>query len=277
MSNTSKKMRVVQYVIFILVAITMIAPFIYALAISLQGPGLAYKSPPVLFKPPFMWSNYTTILTKYDFVRYFGNTLLITAICMIGGVISNSMIGFGFAKYDSSKGINALFNIGLCTMYVPSVAMMIPMYVIWAKVGALDTYIPLTLAAYFGAISWIFLIRQNYKNLPNSFFEAAYIDGANPFYIWWKIYMPLIKPIIATVMLRIFMQEWNNLQAPLLYITTKSKYTVSLAMAAISGDAVGRPEIQMAGAVIMIIPVIIVYMFAQRQFIGGLAAGGDKG
>ena len=277
MSNTSKKVRVIQYIIFILIAITMIAPFIYAFAISLQGPGLAYKSPPVLFKPPFMWSNYTTVLTKYDFVRYFGNTLLITAIYMIGGVISNSMIAFGFAKYDSSKGINALFNIGLCTMYVPSVAMMIPMYVIWAKVGALDTYIPLTLGAFFGSIGWIFLIRQNFKNLSNSFFEAAYIDGANPLYIWWKIYMPLVRPIIATVILRIFMQEWNNLMNPLLYITTKSKYTVSLAMAALKADAVGRPEIQMAGAIIMIIPVIIVYMFAQKHFIGGLAAGGDKG
>ncbi|MEE0944572.1 MAG: carbohydrate ABC transporter permease [Clostridia bacterium] len=277
MSNTSKKMRVVQYIIFILIAITMIAPFIYAFAISLQGPGLAYKSPPVLFKPPFMWSNYSTVLTKYDFVRYFGNTLLITVIYMVGGVISNSMIAFGFAKYDSSKGINALFNIGLCTMYVPSVAMMIPMYVIWSKLGALDTYIPLTLAAYFGAIGWIFLIRQNFKNLSNSFYEAAYIDGANPLYIWWKIYMPLVRPIIATVILRIFMQLWNDLMNPLLYITTKSKYTVSLAMAALKADAIGRPEIQMAGALIMIIPVIIVYMFAQRHFIGGLAAGGDKG
>ena len=89
--------------------------------------------------------------------------------------------------------------------------------------------------------------------------------------------MPLVRPIIATVMLRIFMGEWNNLQSPLLYITTTSKYTVSLAMAELGADAVGRHEIQMAGAIIMIIPVIIVYMFAQRHFIGGRAAGGDKG
>lgn len=277
MSNTSKPVRVIQYVIFILIAVTMIAPFVYAFAISLQGPGLAYKSPPVLFKAPFMWSNYLTVLEKYDFVRYFGNTMFITAFAMVGGVISNSMIAFGFAKYDSSKGINALFNIGLCTMYVPSVAMMIPMYVIWSKVGALDTYLPMILPQWFGAIGWIFLIRQQFKNLSNSFYEAAYIDGANPLYIWWRIYMPLVRPIIATVILRIFMNEWNNLQTPLLYLTTKSKYTVSLAMSALSFDAQGRPEIQMAGAIIMIIPVLIVYLIAQKHFIGGLAAGGDKG
>ena len=276
MSNTSKTMRVIQLIIFTLLAVIMIVPFIWAVGVSLQGPGQAYNTQPTIFQPPFMFSNYVEVLSKYNFVRYFANTLLITAINVVAGVIANSMVSFGFAKYDS-KGINALFFIALCTMYVPSVSMMVPQYVIWSKVGVLDTYIPLTLASFFGNIGWIFLFRQQYKSLSNSFYEAAYIDGANPLYIWWKIYMPLCKPIIATIALRIFMGDWNNLQGPLLYLTSKEKYTVALAMSALKTDAYGRVELQMAGAIITMIPVIAVYMFAQKYFIGVIADAGVKG
>lgn len=276
MSNTSRSKRIVQMIIFVLLAIIMIVPFVWAFGVSLQGPGQAYNTPPTIFRPPFKWSNYTEVLQKYDFVRYFGNTMLITVINMVVGVVVNSMVSFGFAKYES-KGLTALFFIGLCTMYVPAVSMMVPQYVIWSKLGVLDTYVPLVLQSFFGSIMWIFLFRQQFKSLSNSFYEAAYIDGANPVYIWWKIYMPLCKPIIATVALRIFMGDWNNLQGPLLYITSKEKYTLSLAMSALKTDAYGRVEIQMAGAVLMMLPVIVAYMLAQKHFISGIADAGVKG
>ncbi|MBE7045183.1 MAG: carbohydrate ABC transporter permease [Ruminococcaceae bacterium] len=274
--NKRKLTRIIQFTLFTLLAIIMIVPFLWAVGVSLQGPGQAYNTPPTIFQPPFRFENYVEVLSKYDFGRYFLNTLTICIINMIGVVLSNSMIAFGFAKFES-KGLNALFFIGLCTMYVPAVTMMVPSYTLWNKLGALDTFVPLTLGSFFGAISWIFLMRQNFKSLPNSFYEAAYMDGANPFYIYWKIYMPLCKPIIATLILRQFMGDWNNLQGPLIYITSKEKYTAALAMSALGADAYGRVEIEMAGAVIMMIPVIIVYLLAQRHFIGGIADAGVKG
>ncbi len=274
--NKIKILRAVQFTAFTILAIIMVAPFIWAIGVSLQGPGEAYNVPPTIFRPPLRFSNYAEVFSKFDFLRYFGNTLLICIISIVGVVISNAMIGFGFAKFET-KGLNRLFFIGLCTMYVPSVTMMVPLYVIWSKLGVLDTYVPLTLGTYFGSIAWIFLMRQQFKTLSNSFYEAAYIDGAHPLYIFWKIYMPLCKPIIATIVLRQFMGTWNDLQGPLIYISTKEKYTVALAMSALGHETYGRVELQMAGAVIMMVPVIIVYFFAQKHFIGGIADAGVKG
>lgn len=264
------------FLFYCLIAAIMIFPMIWAISMSLAGPGQAYSTPPKFFAAPLRFDNYLTVLRKYDFLKYFGNSLFLCVAEIIGVIISTSMIAFGFAKYES-KGLNRLFFIGLCTMYIPTITMMVPRYVMWSKVGALDTYLPMLLPHFFGGISWIFLMRQNFKSIPNAFFEAAYIDGANPFYILWKIYVPLSKPIISTLCLRTFMSAWNNLQSPLIYITSKEKYTVSLALAQLRSDASDHIEYQMAGAMMVIIPVLIVYFVAQKYFVKGENDAGVKG
>ncbi|MBR2886213.1 MAG: carbohydrate ABC transporter permease, partial [Clostridia bacterium] len=264
------------FIVYCLIAAIMISPMIWAVSMSLAGPGQAYATPPKFFASPLRFDNYVSVLKEYDFLKYFGNSLFLCAMEMIGVLIANCMIGFGFAKYES-KGLDRLFFIGLCTMYIPSITMMVPRYVMWSTVGALDTYLPLILPHFFGGMGTIFLMRQNFKSISNSFFEAAYIDGANPFYILWNIYVPLSKPIIATVMLRTFMSAWNNLQTPLIYITSKSKYTVSLALAQLRSDAADHIEYQMAGAMMVIIPVLIVYFVAQKFFVKGETDAGVKG
>ena len=261
---------------YCLVAVIMIFPMIWAISMSLAGPGQAYATPPKFFAPPLRYDNYASVLKEYDFLRYFGNSIFLCLAEMIATLLATCTISFGFAKYET-KGLNRLFFIGLCTMYIPAIACMVPRYVMWSKVGALDTYIPLILPHFFGSITWIFLMRQNFKSIPNAFFEAAYIDGANPIYILWNIYVPLSKPIIATLLLRIFMSAWNNLQTPLIYITSKHKYTVSLALAELRSSAADRVEYQMAGSLMVIIPVLIVYFIAQKFFVKGSNDAGVKG
>ena len=264
------------FILYCLVALIMISPMIWALSISLVGPGQAYVNPPKFFAPPLRFDNYTTVLEKYDFLKYFGNSLFLCVMEMIGTLFTACMVSFGFAKYES-KSINTVFFIGLCTMYIPGITCMVPRYVIWSKLGALDTYIPLIVPHFFGSIGTIFLVRQNFKSIPNSFFEAAHIDGANPLYILWRIYVPLSKPIIALTMLKCFQSAWNALQGPLIYITTKSKYTVSLALAQLRSNSDGRLELQMAATMMVLVPVLLVYFVCQKFFVKQDLDAGEKG
>lgn len=273
--NIRKIGKILAFIALIAVAVTMIAPMIWALAISLQSPGMAYQTPPKLFTAPLRFDNYITVLESFDFLRYSLNSLFLCVVSIIATTIASSMIAFGLAIYDT-KGLRRLFFIGLCTMYVPSVTMMVPSFVLWSKLGALDTYIPLLLPAFFGNVMWIFLLRQNFKDISRSFFEAAYIDGANPLYIFFRIYMPLSKPTLAYVVLQVFLGMWNNMMGPLLYVTTKEKYPLALALSIFKMENPGREELNMAAVMIAILPILLLYMFLQRYFVAGMQSSGVK-
>ncbi len=261
---------------YCVVAAIMMAPMIWAVSASLAGPGQVYSTPPKFFAPPLRFDNYTSVLENYDFFKYLGNTLFICFMEMIGVLISNSMIAFGFSKYDS-KAINLLFMIGIFFMFVPSPGGGVVLYIMWSKLGMLDTYAPLIVPAFFGAMGWVFLLRQNFKSISNAFFEAAYIDGANPFYILWRVYVPLSKPVLANLMLRTFIGGWNNYMGPLIYLTTKEKFTVSVALAQLRSETASHPELQMAGSLVVIIPILFVYFIAQKFFVQGELDAGVKG
>lgn len=264
------------FLFYCLIAVIMVLPMIWAISMSLASPGQVYSTPPKFFAFPLRFDNYLTVLREYNFLRYFGNSLFICILEVIGVFVSTCMIAFGFAKFET-KGLDRLFFIGLCTMYIPSIACMVPRYIMWSKLGALDTYWPLILPMFFGGMGSIFMVRQNFKSIPNSFYEAAYLDGANPMYILWKIYVPLSKPILATILMQTFMASWNNLQNPLIYITSKDLYTVSLALAQLRSDATDHIELQMAGTIMVIIPVLIAYLIAQRFFVSRNLDAGVKG
>jgi len=274
--NKQKLKKSLFFTFYCLIAFIMVSPMIWAFSVSLAGPGQAYVNPPKFFAPPLRFDNYSTVLEKYNFLKYLGNSLFLCIMEMAGTLFTSCMVAFGFAKYES-KAFNAVFFIGLCTMYIPSITCMVPRYVIWSELGALDTYIPLIVPHFLGSIGTIFLVRQNFKSIPNSFFEAAHIDGANPFYILWKIYVPLSKPILALTMLKCFQSAWNALQGPLIYITTKEKYTVSLALAQLRSVTEGRIELQMAATMMVLVPVLVVYFVCQKFFVKQDLDAGEKG
>ncbi len=252
-------------------------PFIYALSASLaENEAGVYSTK--LFQA-FRFDNYARVFREADFFTYIGNTIFLVVVNSIGTVLSNSFIGFGFARYNF-KGSNALFFFCLCTMFLPGTVMSIPMFVIWSELHCVDTYIPLTIGAFFGGAMNIFLMRQCFMGLPAGLYEAAMIDGAQPLYIWARIYMPLARPMIATMVLRVFTGTWNDLFGPLIYLTTNEKRTISLALANFNskyGEGGGGAQLVMAAAIIAMAPSIVIYGFVQKQFIAGLASAAIKG
>lgn len=257
-------------------SIIMIFPFVFAFSGSLVSNGAAvYK---LQFFKEWNWSNYAKVFQEMDFVRYTMNTLIIAGIDIIGSIISNTFVGFGFARYDF-KGSQALFFGALCTMFLPGTVMSIPMFVIWSELGFVDTYVPLTIGSFFGAAMNIFLMRQCFKGLPAGLYEAALIDGAHPLYIYARIYMPLARPMIATLALRTFQGAWNNLFGPLIYITDQDKRTITLALANYNNkyETSGDTQLLMAAAIITMLPTVIIYCFTQKQFIAGMASAAIKG
>ena len=162
-------------------------------------------------------------------------------------------------------------------MMIPGNIISIPRYIMWHMVGAVDTYIPMTVPKFFGDAFSLFLMRQCFRGLTNDFYEAATIDGAHPLKIFFRIYLPLAKPMLATLAVRTFMGMWNSMLEPLIYITTPSKYTLSIGLLYIRGVFSHKLELLMAASILAMIPVILIYFFAQKQFVQGLVAGGVKG
>ncbi len=264
------------YFVLILGAAVMVFPFLFAVSGSLvENPMDVYK---FQFFKDFHWQNYVRVLTEVNLLRYIGNTLVIIAHYMVGFILSNSFIGFGFAIYRF-KGSEALFFIILATMFVPSTVMQVPTFLIFSELGVIDTYVPLIFGSFFGAPMRLFLMRQCFKGLPGGLYEAALIDGANPLYIYARIYMPLARPMLATLALQAFQGGWNELFGPLIYITSQEKRTLSLALANLNTSlgAKGDAQLLLAAAVIAMTPSIIVYALVQKQFIAGMASAAIKG
>jgi multiple sugar transport system permease protein len=216
-------------------------------------------------------------LQKGPFLQYTLNTLFITVFVVIGNVVANSFIAYGFAKIHF-KGRNVLFACVLATMMIPGFVTLVPQYVIYAKLGWLNTYLPLILPAFFGSAFNIFLLRQFFLTIPNELIEAAKIDGANHLYIWWKIFIPLAKPAIATVAIFSFNGAWNDFLGPLLYINDESLYTLQLGLQIFKGQNDTQWNFLMAGSLMVLLPVITIFFFFQRYFIEGMnLTAGSKG
>ncbi len=263
-------------VALLLGSVVMLFPFVFAFSSSLVSNGAAvYRME--WFKE-WNWNNYARVMQEADFLRYALNTLTIACINIVGTILSNTFIGFGFARYEF-KGSNALFFGALCTMFLPGTVMQVPMFVIWSNLRLVDTYVPLCIGSFFGAAMNIFLMRQCFKGLPAGLYEAALIDGAHPLYIYGRIYMPLARPMIATLALRTFQGAWNDLFGPLIYITSQEKRTVTLALANFNSkyEVSGDTQLLMAAAIIAMLPTTIMYAFTQKQFIAGMASAAIKG
>lgn len=275
--KSAKNLKIVSVVLLILGSVLMIFPFLWALSVSLQGPGLAYKTPPQFFKPPFRFDNYITALQKANMLKYFVNSLFVAVLTILGTVLSNSFIAFGFAKYKF-KGSGVLFFTVLCTMMLPGNITVIIHYIMWHKLGALDTYIPLILPTFFGTAMTTFLFRQNFMSIPDDLYYAALVDGAAPPRIFFQIYLPLSKSIITTVVIQTFISSWNNMFQPLVYLTTKSKYTIPIGLLYLKGTFESNNlEILLAAAVLAMLPALVLYFFAQKQFVEGMISAGVKG
>ena len=270
--------KVLVYVFLVIGAFVMFIPFFWTLSTSLKTKETVYLIPPQIFPNPVTFDNYKFVWANMDFFRYTLNSIFVVVLDVAGQVLSGCVIAYGFSLFKF-KGRNFLFMIMLGTMMMPSQVTMIPTYFIWSKLNLLNTYAPLIVTSYFGKAFGIYLMTQNFKSLPYSFYEAARIDGANPFSILIKIYMPISVPSIVTMTVFAFIGAWNNTLGPLLYLNKSDMWTLPLGLLKLNDipQASSNVAIKMAGAAIVMAPTILVYFLAQKQFVEGVASSGVKG
>lgn len=223
------------------------------------------------------WSNYAEALDMMGFWPALANTTVITTLCVLGQVISSSLIGFGFARYRF-RGRKIAFAIMLATMMLPAQVTMIPVFLLFRSIGAIDSFLPLILPNLFGAPFFIFMFRQFFQQVPEELLEAARIDGASALTIYARIMLPLSMPVIAIVAIYTFMFNWNDFMAPLIYLNSPENKTLALALNSFNGQyGVQFRHLLMAASFVTMLPCIVLFFAAQRFFIDTGATSGLKG
>lgn len=269
--------HLITYLLLIGVSIVLLAPLFWMVFTSLKPMEEVVKLPPSFFPETLQWSNYTETIESFPFFKYAGNTLFITFFVVLGNVVSNSFIAYGFAKIEFS-GKNLLFSLVLATMMIPSFVTMIPQYVLFTKIGWVGTYLPLIVPSFFGSAFNIFLMRQFYLSINDELIEAAQIDGANHLFIWSRLMVPLTKPALITIGITSFNGAWNDFLGPLLYIHDEDMYTLQIGLQTFQSQSSTQWNYLMAGATLVMIPTVLLFFFAQKYFIQGMdLTGGTKG
>ena len=269
--------RVLMYVLITVVGLIMLLPLAWLVSTSLKPRGLEFVFPPQWIPKPAVWGNYYEAVTILPFDKFFLNTVSITFFCTVGSLLSASMVAFGFARIPF-PGRRPLFVLLLSTLMLPYVVTLIPSFLIFKYLHWLDTFLPLIVPSFFGGGAFfIFLIRQFYATIPMDLDEAAEMDGAGYFRIWWSVLMPLSRPVLATVVIFSFIWNWNDFLGPLIYINSMDKFTLALGLAGFRTMHGSRWNLLMAGSAVMLIPVLVVFFVAQRYFIRGIVTSGLGG
>lgn len=253
----------------------MILPFLWMISTSLKALDEVFVFPPTILGEKIMWENYLRISDRFPFGKFFLNSLKVTTIVVCAQLVTSSMAGFVFARLKFPFR-DTLFALYLATIMIPFQVLMIPTFIVMRHYGLIDTHaaiiLPLVVSA-FGT----FLMRQFFLTIPTALEDAAKIDGCTPFGIYWRIFIPLSKPAMATLGIFVFMGAWNDFFGPLVYLNTLSKMTLPLGLASMQGMYSTDWPVLMAGTVISVLPVIIVFLMAQDLFIRGVTLSGLKG
>ncbi len=275
--NFERLWRYITVAILVAIAIVMLMPFVWLVSSSLKQQHQIFQFPPQWIPDPVQWDNYVTALTYKPFHIYLRNSLLIIALNEIATLGTASMCAYGFARLRF-PGRDFWFAIVIGTMIMPYVVLVVPTFIIFSRLGWIDTFLPLTVPQFFGGGAfYIFLLRQFFRTIPEELADAARIDGANEFEIFWRIMLPLAKPALVTVGIFTFLGSWNDFFGPLIYLNSPDNFTVAVGLASFRGVLATRWELLMAASTAMVIPVIIIFFFAQRYFIRGIVMTGLKG
>lgn len=263
------------YIISILLAVLALIPFLWMISTSLKSRG-ALMSIPIEWIPaePTL-DAYTEVFSRFPFLRTIGNSLFISVAFTLITLVSASMAAFAFAKLRF-RGNGVILSIYIATMMIPTQVTMIPLFVVMNRLGLIDSYASVILPSMFKPFA-VFLLVQQMKTIPNDYLDAARIDGAGLFHIYFRVALPLCIPTLATLAVTTFMESWNDYLWPLLMLTDRNKMTLPIALSTLNGQYNTEYNVLMAGSLISMIPIIIIYVAAQKQFKAGLMAGGIKG
>lgn len=265
----------ILYVFLVITALITLAPFIWMLSASFMHDGHANTYPPRFLPDQFTFEQYKTLFVRLNLTRNLINSVVVSVMVTSVSLFLNSMAGYAFAKFRF-RGKDQLFNLLLSSMIIPAQVTMLPLFLMLKYMGFINTYMAILipgLANIFG----IFLIRQYAVSIPDSLIEAARMDGATDFQIYRLVILPLITPILVTLAIFTFMGTWNDFLWPLIALTDNSMYTLPVSLANLMGEHTKDPELMMAGSVLTILPVLIVFLALQKYYIKGIMMGSVKG
>jgi multiple sugar transport system permease protein len=271
--------RIATYFLLVVGAIVFTMPLLVMVFTSFKSFGEINTYPPTFLPNEWVFGNYGEAWTypNTDFPRWTLNTLLILAFTLPGVVLSSSLVGYGFARLKF-PGRDLWFGLTIASIMLPPQVTLIPLYILFHQLGWLDTFLPLIVPSWFGGGALnIFLMRQFYLGIPSELDDAALMDGAGKFTIWWRIYVPLSRPVIVTVALLTTLQIWNDFLGPLIYLTKPENYTLALGLSRFQGQFVTRSDYLMAISTLMVLPMVILFIFAQRYIVKGFITSGLKG
>jgi multiple sugar transport system permease protein len=267
--------RVLLYALLVIGAVLALLPMVWMVSASLMPSGEASSFPPHFFPTSPTLTHYTDLFTRLNLGRYLLNSAFVAVVVTSASLIINAMAGYAFAKLRF-RGRDRLFRLLSTGLVLPVQVAMLPLFLLLKNMGLINTYwgviIP-GLASIFG----IFLVRQYALAIPDEMLDAARVDGASEFRIFWSIVVPGIMPILATLSIWTFLATWNDFMWPLIVLSDASHYTLPVALANLSGEHVQDTELMMAGSVLTVIPVMLVFLFLQRYYIQGVMAGSVKG
>ena len=268
------------YVILLAGSVVTLAPLIWTLSTSLKTVQQLSAWPPEWIPNPVAWSNYSEALTMLPFDRYFVNTMVLVAAAEFGALITCSFVAYGFARLEF-PGREGIFLLLISTMLMPYIVRLVPLFVFYGEIGWLGTYLPLAIPDLLGRNAfYIFLLRQFFRSIPYELSDAARIDGANDFRIWWSIILPLSKPVLATVAIFAFQSTWDDFLGPLIYMgQDPNMRTLAVGLYQFRNTPGGdnlMPYL-MAMSLVMMLPILFIFGFGQRYLVRGVTMSGLKG
>jgi multiple sugar transport system permease protein len=275
--------RLLTYIILIAGSCLMIMPLVWLIRSSLMDNSQIFIFPPQWIPDPFQWSNYPEALTSVPFGKYLMNTVTIEVFVLAGVLLTSVITAYSLARLQW-RGRNVVFAVILGSMMLPSAVTIIPLFVFWRELNALDSLVPLIVPAWFGSGAYIgqgafqiFLLRQFFLTIPKELDEAAYMDGGTPITVLWRIILPLSTPALLVVGIFTFIDVWNNFLEPVLYLNSEEHFTLALGLATFKGLYNAQWGYLMAASMAMVAPIIVLFFVGQRYFIEGITLTGIKG
>ena len=265
-----------QMLLAYVVGAAFFVPFFWMVSTALKLPEQTFLSPPKWIPSPVAWQNFPEALNYIPFWTYTLNTIKIAIPAVLGTLLSCSLVAYGFARIKA-PGRDIFFGICLATMMVPWAVTMVPMFIMFKQLGWYGTYLPLIVPHFFGSAYYIFLFRQFFMTIPMELSDAATVDGCSQLGILTKVILPLAKPIIVTVGLFTFNGVWSDYLGPLIFITRREQYTLALGLTHFLDFQTPMWNLAMAATTVAVLPVLLVFMLAQRSFIEGITLTGVKG
>lgn len=266
------------YAVCIVVSLITVGPFLWMVSTSFKLPTEATVLPPEWIPSPFTWDSYRGLFDNkiLPFGRFIFNSVYIAVLVVIGRLIACALAGYGFARLEF-PGRDIAFGMLLASLMIPDMLAVIPLYSAYARIGWIDTHWPLIIPPIVANTFGTFLLRQFFKTIPKDYEEAALIDGASHWEIFWRVMVPLAKPALATVGVLTFISSWNDFFLPLVFLTSIEKFTLPVGLAFYQGELSTDYTSLMAGSVLAILPTLVLYVLAQRYFTQGVVLTGVKG